>query len=144
MIAAVLDVNLLISSVIAPFGFSRQIVAAWENARFTVFISEGIIAEIDDKLRLPRISRRYRVAEEDIVHITDSVRTNAQFVTVPPHELIAVTGDPEDDYVLATARLAGADYLVTGDHGLLRLGRYEGTRIVSPKDFMAILGQQGP
>lgn len=48
-------------------------------------------------------------------------------------------GDPEDDLVLATGRLARADYLVTGDRGLLELGSYEGMEIVTPRQFIALL-----
>jgi predicted nucleic acid-binding protein len=60
-------------------------------------------------------------------------------MVVPLSERPSVTGDPEDDYVLATARLARADYLVTGDKGLLALVRDEGTAIVSPRQFMELL-----
>jgi hypothetical protein len=41
--------------------------------------------------------------------------------------------------VLAAAVSADADYLVTGDRQLQRLGTYEGVRIVSPRDFLALL-----
>ena len=50
-----------------------------------------------------------------------------------------MTGDPEDDYVLATGRLARADYLVTGDRGLLDLVAYAGMRIVTPRAFVELL-----
>ncbi len=49
---------------------------------------------------------------------------------------------PEDDLVLATAVSAAADYLVTGDKQLQRLGGYHGVAIVSPRDFLALLQQQ--
>jgi predicted nucleic acid-binding protein len=49
---------------------------------------------------------------------------------------------PEDDLVLAAAVSAGADYLVTGDKQLLRIGRYEGVTIVSPRDFLTLLDKQ--
>jgi predicted nucleic acid-binding protein len=52
---------------------------------------------------------------------------------------VVVTGDPEDDYVLAAVRLGRADYLVTGDHGLLALREYAGAKIVGPREFVTIL-----
>lgn len=33
----------------------------------------------------------------------------------------------------------GADYVVSGDKDLLRLGEFQGTRIVTPAEFLAIL-----
>jgi predicted nucleic acid-binding protein len=51
-------------------------------------------------------------------------------------------GDPEDDLVLASARLGGADYLVTGDRGLLDLTQHEQFAIVSPRDYLALLEQR--
>ncbi len=41
--------------------------------------------------------------------------------------------------VLATGRLARADYLVTGDRGLLALGSYESMAIVTPREFVTVL-----
>jgi predicted nucleic acid-binding protein len=44
-----------------------------------------------------------------------------------------------DDVVLATAVSAHADYLVTGDTGLLHVGNYEGVQILSPRAFLDLL-----
>lgn len=52
------------------------------------------------------------------------------------HELFS---NPEDDVVLATAVSAHADYLVTGDRQLLRLGAFEGVALISPAGFVEVL-----
>lgn len=52
-----------------------------------------------------------------------------------------VATHPEDDLVLATAVAAKVRYLVTGDKKLQRLRRYRGMTILSPRDFLAILGR---
>lgn len=54
-------------------------------------------------------------------------------------EVRGVATHPEDDVVLATAVSNKADYLVTGDTKLLRLGTYKGVRIVSPREFLGNL-----
>jgi predicted nucleic acid-binding protein len=41
--------------------------------------------------------------------------------------------------VLGTAVAAGADYLVTGDAGLLAIGEYRGVRIVSAREFLLLI-----
>jgi putative PIN family toxin of toxin-antitoxin system len=43
--------------------------------------------------------------------------------------------DPDDDAVLALARSARADCIVTGDDDLLVLERFEGIPILSPREF---------
>jgi len=57
-------------------------------------------------------------------------------VAVSDEAIQPVTGDPEDDLVLATARLGQADYLVTRDKGLLNLGHHASVAILSPYDFV--------
>ncbi len=57
-------------------------------------------------------------------------------LTVAVH---GVATHPEDDLVLATALSAQADYLVTGDTQLQRLGAYQGVTILSPRAFLARL-----
>lgn len=55
-----------------------------------------------------------------------------------------VARDPKDDKFLATARAAGAPYLVTEDNDLLVLGQYEGVQIVTMATFLGLLdGEPG-
>lgn len=141
MIRAVIDVNVLISAIIGPLGHPRRVALAWEAAQFTAISSAGIIAKLEEKLSLPRVTRRYTLTSSTaILWIQTLCSSQAEFVLVPLSERLPLTGDPEDDYVLATCKIAQADYLVTGDKGLLAMGAYEGTFIVSPREFLNILG----
>ena len=141
MIGAVLDVNVVVSAVIGPLGHSRRVAEALRAGRFAGFTSQAIAAEVEVKLRPPRISRRYHIAEADVRWARDLLDEAVELVVLAPEDVLHVTGDPEDDGILATARLAGADYVVTGDRGLLALGRYEGAEIVTPRRFLEILGE---
>jgi len=47
--------------------------------------------------------------------------------------------DPGDDYLLAMALAAGADFLVTGDKPLLRVQQVGHTQIMTPRRFAAML-----
>ena len=45
----------------------------------------------------------------------------------------------DTNYLLATAAAGSADFLVTGDkRGLLALKLYEGTKIVTVRDFLVL------
>ena len=50
-----------------------------------------------------------------------------------------VSRDADADAVLATAVAAGAAVIVTGDHDLLVIGRYNRVDIVSPREFLTRL-----
>ena len=51
------------------------------------------------------------------------------------------SSDPHDDFLLALAEAASADYLVTGDKsGLLALRKHRRTRIVTARRFGKLLG----
>jgi predicted nucleic acid-binding protein len=109
---------------------------------FTVLPSEGMLAELVEKLRMPRIAQKYAISEEDITATVALLRTQGRMVSVPAGEVRQITHDMEDNLVLATGRLGGAEHLVTGDQGLLRLGQYEGMINVSPREFWEILSRQ--
>ena len=142
MIGAVVDVNVLVSAILSSRGHARQVAQAWEAGLFRAISSAGIIGELEEKLSLPRIIRHFRLdTPRDIRWIQLLLSIHTELILVPLQERHAVTGDPEDDYVLATARLARADYLVTGDKGLLALRRHAGVQIVSPREFIEILAQ---
>ena len=139
MPGVVLDINILVSSLIAALGFPRQIFAAWRSGRYTLITSAGMIAELEEKLSLPRIARRFKATPELAQDTVTLLRNQATIVAVPAEQRRVVTGDPEDDLVLATGRLAQANYLVTGDRKLLDLGQYAGMAIVTPREFAQIL-----
>jgi predicted nucleic acid-binding protein len=57
------------------------------------------------------------------------------------HDGSCAGGDPDDDWVLATAVAGEADVIVTGDKDLLVLKRYQGIPIVTPRGFLELLQQ---
>ena len=50
-----------------------------------------------------------------------------------------VATHPEDDFILATVMNAHAEYLVTGDRQLLKLGKFEEATILTPNAFLDLL-----
>jgi uncharacterized protein len=62
-------------------------------------------------------------------------RRHALWVEPPPLPA-PVCRDPDDDWVLATAISGEAEAIVTGDPDLLELGSFEGTSIVSPRQWL--------
>jgi predicted nucleic acid-binding protein len=56
----------------------------------------------------------------------------------PDPTVTGVADDYEDDLILGTAVEAGANFLVTGDQGLLAIQLYRDVRIVTAREFLAI------
>jgi uncharacterized protein len=141
---ATVDVNVLLSGLINPRGAPHAVLQAWADQRFVHVTSEHIILTLAAKLATPDIARRFpalpAVAQQTLILL----RTQAVVAPVPIDEVVPITGDPEDDAVLATARLGQADYLVTADRALLALASHGSTRILTPRDFLAVLDRDRP
>lgn len=143
MARVVLDVNVNVAAVVGRLGHARRAVEAWRAGRFTYLTSEHIITHTTRKLRLPRIARYHQLTGHELRLVEAILREQATLVSLTPEDIVPVTGDPEDDAVLATALLGQADYLVTGDGGLLALGTYVSVGIVTPRRFIELLDEQG-
>jgi len=50
-----------------------------------------------------------------------------------------VAPDPKDSYLLALAEASQAEFLVTGDRGLLSLEQHRSIRIITPAAMIEIL-----
>ena len=57
---------------------------------------------------------------------------------------VRVVRDPNDNFIIATAIKAAADYLVAHDKDLLTLGAHENIQIVSPTTFLQVLRDARP
>jgi putative PIN family toxin of toxin-antitoxin system len=139
----VLDANVLVSGIVGFIaGADRppaQALAAWRAGRFELLLSDDILAEVQRPLEKPYFTAR--LTREQRGRVVALLQTEATItpLTVDVH---GVATHPEDDLILAAAVSAGADYLVTGDTQLQRLGNYQGVRIVFPRTFVDVLQEQ--
>ncbi|OGG79300.1 hypothetical protein A3A39_01885 [Candidatus Kaiserbacteria bacterium RIFCSPLOWO2_01_FULL_54_13] len=60
----------------------------------------------------------------------------ASVVVYPSQRVAAVRGDPADNRILEAALESGAVCIISGDKHLLKLGRFQGIFIVSPRVFL--------
>ena len=139
---AVLDSSVLISAFLTPGGVPGRVLDAAERGGFTLCLSGEILAETTTVLlREPKLQARYAYDPTAVEEFCDGLAATADLAAELP-QLQAVPGDPKDDMVVATAVATEADYLVTGDRRhLLALGTYEQIRIVTPREFLELLGR---
>jgi uncharacterized protein len=95
-----------------------------------VLTSPTLLKELDEKLR-----GKFEVSPEDADLIRTRLESCALIVT-PGIVLEVIKEDPDDDRVLECAVAGEADYVVSGDRHLLKLGSYDGTPIVTVRQFM--------
>lgn len=137
-VRAVLDTNVLISSLIATQGHSHHLFAAWQRGKFTLITSEYLLQELRHVVTYPRIAKRLRLSEAELAVLFLTLAETA--VVVPdPLQLPGATRDPKDDPVIACAVAGNAEYIVSGDQDILTLVVYETVRMVTPAQFIQIL-----
>jgi len=134
-VRAVLDPNVLVSAAISPNGPPRQILTAWTDERFELIISPAVLDELADVLARPKLQRF--ITTTLAVAIIDGLATDAVIVQDTP-EPPAISPDPDDDYLIALARAANADYLVSGDRHLLDLTDPDPPAL-TPRQFLDLL-----
>jgi predicted nucleic acid-binding protein len=61
----------------------------------------------------------------------------------PKQRIDMIVDDPTDNRILECAATSGSDYLVSGDHHLLKVGQYQGCKIATPAEFLEIQSQRG-
>jgi len=62
----------------------------------------------------------------------------ARAIRVKVRGTVKTCRDPHDDMFLECAALAKANLLIAGDKDLLTLGTYNGTRIVTPSEYLRL------
>ena len=132
----VLDANVLVSAVISAAGPPRQIVAAWIEGRFELVASPVLLEELRDVLDRPRL-RRW-VSSATAASFVDGLAKDTEVIDDPPAQP-GLSPDPDDDYLIALARAAQADHLVSGDRHLLDLADPD-PPVLTPRQFLDLLG----
>ena len=115
---AVLDVNVIVSALLAPSGTPARIVEAWQDARCDILVSPLLLAELERVLTYPKLRRRIPIDEAEL--IIDWLARSAILVDDPATVPLVRSTDPDDDYLIVLAANEGA-MLVSGDDHPLSL-----------------------
>lgn len=135
---AVLDTNVLISSVIAT-GVPHDVVVEGFRGEYQIIVSVATLTEFRETLL--KYPDRFGMTEAEVQQEVETIRYFAEFVE-PDEEISAVEADPDDDKFLEAAVAGNADYLVTGDQPLLHLESFQGIEIFDPRAFFEQLDSE--
>jgi putative PIN family toxin of toxin-antitoxin system len=139
LIRAVLDVNVLISSLISPQGVTGRLIRRLTEEAFEIVLSQDISAELRRALAYPRVRQRVEMSDDELelwLAALDVLAVRAE----PTVRIVAVPADPDDDIYIEAALEARARFIVTGDKHLLDLAGFEDVRIVRARAFLDVLG----
>ena len=133
----VLDANVLVAALLTRGTPPDKPYEAWRDGRFQLASCERQLEEINRVSRRPFF--RKRLTPGVAGRMVDDVRALA--LMCDPLPKAAGSPDPDDDFLLATAQAAGAEFLATGDKsGLLALKKHGVTTILTAKALLDLLG----
>lgn len=132
MIRAVLDTNVLISSIFWR-GNPYKIVKAGLGKKYQPVLSAPILEELAGRLR-----EKFQVPEEKVDLLVNILLVGSEIVDVST-QVEVVEADPSDDKIVASAMDGNAGFIVTGDSHLLDLEKYGKIEIVRPSRFQEII-----
>lgn len=140
MIKAVVDPGVLISAAITPAG--------GPPARLVDLLISGeievemvacpmLLAALEGVLARPKFAR---YTDDHLRGIFVAAIREAAIMVPDPDPIPSLTRDPDDDYIVALARAAGADVIVSGDLDLVELAD-PSPPVLMPRDFLERLGE---
>lgn len=137
-----LDSGVLVSAALTE-GVPRELVRQWHAGRFVLVVNRQLLYELE-RVLLRRKFRAY-VSIGEVVGYVTWLHERAETGHIGPDRLPRYTEDPDDDYLVALAKAATADYLVSGDQHLLHLGKIgDGETLIhvlTPRSFLEELGR---
>lgn len=132
----VLDTNVVVSALLWD-GVPRRLLKVGRAEGVVLYSSSPLLAELSDVLSRPKFTNKIAASLLSVDQLVDLYAELIDLVLPVPTPRLAP--DPDDDVVIGTALAAKADYVVTGDKGLLSVGTYEDGRIVSVSEALQLV-----
>jgi putative PIN family toxin of toxin-antitoxin system len=133
----VIDTNVLLSAFLWG-GTPQRLLERVRSNTVDLVISPELLEEFATVIARAQFAAILARTTRKPAGILEQLRAFAQVVAAPPLSQ-PVCRDAKDDVVLACARAASADLVVSGDDDLLTLEVFEGIPIVSVAQAVAIL-----
>ncbi len=132
----VLDTNVIVSGILRPYSKAAAILRLAATGMIKLAYDLRIISEYQDVLHRPK----FTFAKEDINAFLDQVEKEGVLASVMP--LKFRLSDPDDEPFLEVALAARAKAIITGNKRHFPKKEYQGTRILSPAEFLEAFGDK--
>lgn len=127
----VFDTNIFISALVFPGSIAEQAIHRIIQEQDQLIISRAIIDEL-----LMVLAKKFGRDREELARVAVFMADTGQ--VVKPGRKLKVLADAADNRILECALAGKADIIVTGDREFLRLGDYQGIRIVSLRKYIEL------
>lgn len=137
---AIFDTNIFINYLLpsSKSGIISTIIEAAFEGRFTLLLPTELVEEFSSIVGTKRYLAQ-KISPKDAARLISLLTQVAEVIAPISARIPAATRHVKDDYLLAYALTAQADYLVTGDDDLLVLDQVEGVKVVAPVEFLEVL-----
>jgi len=128
-VKAVFDTNVLIAAFLTE-GICAKLMVRAHRRDFDLILCDGILQEFTRVLK-----KKFATSPHETSEALTILSEATQEILEQPDSITPICRDSDDDLILACAKDAVTDYIVTGDEDLLVLKNYEGIRIATPREF---------
>lgn len=135
MLKVIVDANVWIAALLNP-GKPREIQEKLKENCYQLLFAEPLLRELTEVTSRPKFHQKIKPQRRD--RLVRLIKDKATVIQLPS-EIPAICRDPDDDMYLMCAKIAKADFIVTGDPDLLSLAEYEGVKIITAAKFLKIL-----
>jgi uncharacterized protein len=130
MIRVVVDTNWWITMLINRY--DSQLTTILLRNDIVICASQELVSEVLATVRYPKLSKYLNA---DVVsEFTNTFPQAVEMIAIKT--VVSLCRDPKDDFLLALAKDAEADFLITGDKDLLVLGEFGKTKILTLSNFI--------
>jgi len=145
---AVIDTNVLVRATKNATGPAREALRYFESEAHVFVLSQFILTELVRVLNYPRVQALHRLSMEECAEFVASLYQFTEIVPIAERDLgEAISSDPDDDPIIATAGVGKADIICTLDRHFRQQNvqsycSQQAIRIVSDLELLKLLREQ--
>jgi uncharacterized protein len=136
MIKVLLDTNVFLSGILSPGRAPAKLLELILADKIRLVISPPIIQEISRVIRYPSIIKLMQKRTLTIQEVEQVILRIFHIASITPGKIIIpqIAEDPADEIFLTCAFEGNADFIISGDHHLTNLKKFQGIKILTPAD----------
>jgi putative PIN family toxin of toxin-antitoxin system len=121
LFSVVYDCMIFLQGLLSESGIAVSCFELFESGVVELFISEEVLAEIQDVITRPKLQAKYsRLTNERTKKLIETLRTKATIIKNVP-QVFSYTRDPKDEKYINLAVACDAKYIISRDSDLLDL-----------------------
>lgn len=129
----VLDTNVILSGLLWKKA-TKEIYDLAAEKKITIYLTPRIISEINRTLNYPKIYKQLEIIGLTRAEVIEYLLQISEFTS--DLALNVELSDESDKVFLGAAVTSHAEFIVTGDKHLLSLKKFQGIKIIRPRQFL--------